>query len=63
MVWTCTDERRLLYWEKDAGNGAARKEDNGKAYKVRESMAAIEVTKEDAEEKTEWRRIIRCDDP
>ena len=30
---------------------------------VREDMTAVEVTEEDAEERTEWRRRIRCGDP
>ena len=28
---TCTEERCWVYWEKDAGDGAARKEEMGKA--------------------------------
>ena len=30
---------------------------------VREDMAVVEVTEEDAEDRTEWRWIIRCGDP
>ena len=30
---------------------------------VREDTTAVEVTEEDAEERTEWRRRIRCGDP
>ena len=30
---------------------------------VREDMTAVEVTKKNAEERTEWRRRIRCGDP
>ena len=30
---------------------------------VREDMTAVEVTEEDADERTEWRRRIRCSDP
>ena len=30
---------------------------------VREDMTAVEVTGEDAEERTEWRRRIHCGDP
>ena len=30
---------------------------------VREEMTAVEVTEEDAEERTGWRGIIRCGDP
>ena len=30
---------------------------------VREDMTAVEVTEEDAEERAEWRRRIRCGDP
>ena len=68
MVWTCTEERCWVYWEKDADEGAARKEETGKAKRrimdaVREDMTAVEVTEEEAEELTEWRRRIRCDDP
>ena len=29
----------------------------------REDMTVAEVTKEDAEDRTEWRRKIRCGDP
>ena len=32
-------------------------------YAVREDMTAGEVTEEDTEERTEWRRRIRCGDP
>ena len=34
VVWTCTEERLWVYWEKDAEDGVARKEETGKAYKV-----------------------------
>ena len=30
---------------------------------VREDTTAVEVTEEDAEERAEWRRRIRCGDP
>ena len=30
---------------------------------VGEDMTAVEVTEEDEEERTEWRRRIRCGDP
>ena len=29
MVWTYTEERRWVYWEKDAEDGVARKEETG----------------------------------
>ena len=32
VVWTCTEER-WVYWEKDAEDGVARKEETGKAKK------------------------------
>ena len=31
MVWTCTEERRWVYWEGDAEDEVARKEETGKA--------------------------------
>ena len=33
VVWTCTEERLWVYWEKDAEDGVARKEETGKAKK------------------------------
>ena len=41
------------YWEKDAEDGVARKEETGKAKKevmdvVKEDMAEVEVTEEDS---------------
>ena len=30
---------------------------------VREDMAVVEVTEEDADDRTKWRRKIRCGDP
>ena len=33
VVWTCTEERCWVHWEKDADDGAARKEETGKAQK------------------------------
>ena len=30
---------------------------------IREDMTAVEVAEEDAEERTEWRRRLRCGDP
>ena len=33
MVWTPTEERWWVYWEKDAEDGVARKEETGKAKK------------------------------
>ena len=33
VVWTCTEERRWVYWEKDAEDEAARKEETWKAKK------------------------------
>ena len=33
VVWTCTKERLWVYWEKDAEDGVARKEETGKAKK------------------------------
>ena len=35
MVWTPTEERCWVYWEKDAEDGVARKEETGKAKKWR----------------------------
>ena len=31
VVWTCTEEKCWVYWEKDAEDGTARKEEMGKA--------------------------------
>ena len=33
VVWTFTDERWWVYWEKDAEDGIARKEEMGKVKK------------------------------
>ena len=33
VVWTCTEERRWVYCEKDAEDGTARKRETGKAKK------------------------------
>ena len=65
----CTEERCCrVYWEKDADDGAARKEKRGRSKRrfmdaVREDMTAVEVTEEDVEERTEWRRRNRYGDP
>ena len=29
VVWTCTEERLWVYWEKDAEDGVVRKEETG----------------------------------
>ena len=62
-------ERCWVYWEKDADDGAARKEETGERPKrrfmdaAREDVTAADVTEEDAEERADWRRGIRCGDP
>ena len=33
VVWTCMKERRWVYWEKDAEDGIASKEETGKVKK------------------------------
>ena len=68
VVLTRTEERCGVYSKKDADDGAARKEETGRPKRrfmdaVREDTTAVDVTEEDEEERTEWRRRIRCDDP
>ena len=65
MGWT---EERC--WENDADDGAARKEETGGGgggggRPKRRFMDAVreDMTEEDAEERTEWRRRIGCGDP
>ena len=71
VVWSGTEERCLVYWEnwrrmltmelpgkRKWGRPKRRFMDA-----VRGEMTAVEVTEEDAEERTEWRRRIRCGDP
>ena len=46
VVWTCTEERRWVYWEKDAEDGVARKRGRPKRRSmdvVKEDMAEVEV--------------------
>ena len=52
----------MVYWEKYAGDGAARKEETGKAENETEDMAVVEVTEEDAEVMTTLIWNIRCGD-
>ena len=63
VVWTCAEEEWWvgLYWEKDAEDGVARKEETGTAKRrcmdvVKEDMAEVEVTCGESEGKTELRR-------
>ena len=47
-------KRVYVYWEKDAEDGVARKDETGKAKRrfmdaVKEDMAEVEVTEEDTE--------------
>ena len=51
----------VVFWEKDAEDGVARKEETGKAKQ--EDMAEVEVTEEDTEDRNNWRRKILCGDP
>ena len=56
------------YWEKDAEDGAARKEVTGRPEgrfmdAVREDMTVVEVTEVEAEDRTEWKLKIRCGNP
>ena len=54
----------MVYWEKDAEDGVARKQETGKTKDVvREDMAEVEVTAEDTVDRNNWRRKIRCCDP
>ena len=57
-----------MYWEKDAEDGRARKEETGKAKRrsmdvVKEDIAEVGVTEEDTVDRNNWRRKIRCGDP
>ena len=60
------DDGYIVYWEKDAEDGVARKEETGKRRfmdVVKEDMAEVEVTEEDTVDRNNWRRKIRCGDP
>ena len=51
VVWTCTEERLWVYWEKDAEDGDARKGEMGKPKTrlmdvVKDDMAEVEVMEE-----------------
>ena len=55
----------LIYCEKDADDGDSMNEETWKAQRrfmgaVREDATAFEVTEEDADYRTKWRRKIRC---
>ena len=59
-------ERRWVCWETDAEDGVARNEGRPKSRfmdAVREDMAVIDVTKEDADDITKWRWKFYCDAP
>ena len=58
----------IQYWEKDAEDGNARKEETWRHKRrfmdaARDDMAVVAVTEEDAEDMTEWRWNISCGDP
>lgn len=64
MVWTCVEERCWLYWEKDAEDGAARREEKRRFMEmVREDMKVVGVTDEDTEDGKRWKWMIHCGDP
>ena len=71
MVWTFTEERCLVYWETRRrmlrmelpGNRKRRRPKQMYMEAVREDMAVVEVTEEDAEVRNKWRSKIRCGDP
>ena len=53
MVWSRTEERGWVYWENDAEDGTARKEETEKPKTrfmdvVKDDMARAEVTEEEA---------------
>ena len=54
----------MVYWEKDAEDGVARKEETGRPKRrfmdvAREDMAMVEVMQEDADDRTKWRCKLR----
>ncbi|KAF7655973.1 hypothetical protein LDENG_00047750 [Lucifuga dentata] len=65
MVWTCAKEGCRVYWEKDAGDGVPRQEENKKAKEEihREDMQVVGTAKEGAEDKERWKQMILCGDP
>ena len=68
MAWTFTEDRSWVYWEKDAEDGVAKKEEMEKAKRrfmdvVKEDMAQVEVTEEDTEGRNNWRWKIHFGDP
>ena len=68
VVWTSTEERWWVYWEKDAEDGVASREETGKDKRgfldvVKEDMAEVEVMEKDTVDRNNWRRKIRCGEP
>ena len=61
MVWKSAEEGQLIYWLKDAQNGAIRKEEHMRFIDmVKEDMQIVGVTEDDAEDRERWRMMICC---
>ena len=63
-----TEEMLWVYWQTDADDGVARKEETGmpkRRFKdvVKVDLAEVDVTEEDTEGRNNWRWKIRCGDP
>ena len=60
-----TGERRLVYLEADGEDGAVWKAERGRPIMdaVREDMIVVEVTEDDADDRTKWGWKICCGDP
>ena len=64
MVWTCIEKRRRIRREESDGHGGAgekkeRKIKAGCLYNISNDLSERELSGEDAQGRTKWRRLIR----
>ena len=67
-LWACIENRRRIRREESDGDGGAggkkeRKTKAGCLYNTNNDLSDREVSGEDAQDRTKWRRLIRDVDP
>ena len=66
MVWTCHEETPRICRKKDDGNEVIGKEEKRERPKrkfldvTKEGMGVVGAKEKDVENRTVWRKIIRC---
>ena len=68
MVWACIEKRRRIHREESDGDGGAgeKKARKTKArclYNINNDLSERELSGEEAQDRTKWRRLIRDIDP